>query len=76
MVSLLDRFVWKTVNAAARVACPHRLTSLFGVNQRSSKVSPVWTKNAVSERLFSAAMAWSVASGRQESRGQTAAGLP
>ena len=34
------------------------------------------TRNAVSERLFSAAIACSVASGSQASSGQTAAGLP
>jgi hypothetical protein len=34
------------------------------------------TKNAVSERLFSAAIAWSVVSSSHASSGTTAAGLP
>jgi hypothetical protein len=68
-----------TTCAAASVAWPQRSISTAGVNQRSSQRSPPGerrTRKAVSDRLFSAAMAWSTASGSQPSRGQTAAGLP
>ncbi|MGH6980288.1 MAG: hypothetical protein ACREFC_03695 [Stellaceae bacterium] len=46
------------------------------MNQRSWKPSSSATKKAVSARLFSAAMACSVASSSHYSSGQTAAGLP
>jgi hypothetical protein len=50
---------------------------MAGVNQRRSKSPPGGSMmNAVSERLFSAAIACSSASGSQSSSGQTAAGLP
>ena len=62
--------------AVARVGWPARAISIFGVNQRISKASPRRTKKAVSDRLFSSAMACIVASGSQDSSGQTAAGLP
>src|SRR5262249_50476700 len=55
---------------------PHSSTSCTGVNQRMSNSSSQGTKNAVSDRLFSAAIACMVASGSQELSGQTAAGLP
>ena len=84
------------------MACPHRGTSIVGVNHRRwnlsvvVKVEPVrvgmGTRNAVSERLFSAAMLCRVVSGRGKGGGaspvgvgmgvgggerkQTAAGLP
>ena len=52
-------------------------TSSVGVNQRRWYEPPgSATKNAVSERLFSAAMAVSVSSGSQASSWHTAAGLP
>ena len=69
----------KITNAAASVAWPHRSTSTVGVNQRSSQlslVSPLPTRNAVSERLFSSAICWSTASGIQPSSRHTPAGLP
>jgi hypothetical protein len=46
------------------------------VNQRKWKQAPFRTKNAVSDKLFSAAMDWSVASASHASNGQIAAGLP
>lgn len=61
----------------ARVAWPQSSTSATGVNQRRSKSpSSLGTKKAVSDRLFSAAMACMRSSSSQLSRGQTAAGLP
>src|SRR5579875_929785 len=62
--------------AAARVAWPHRSTSVLGVNQRSRYSPSSGTKKAVSDRLFSAAIACIRASGSQASSGHTAAGLP
>jgi len=47
-----------------------------GVNQRSLKPLVDGTKKAVSERLFSSAMACSSLSSSQLASGQTAAGLP
>jgi hypothetical protein len=66
----------RRTSAVASVAWPHSATSTPGVNQRSRQPSPSRTTKAVSERLFSAAIACSVASGSQVSSGMTAAGLP
>ena len=63
-------------NADASVAWPHSSTSTVGVNQRKLNASPCAWKNAVSERLFSAAMSCMSASGMSPSSGHTAAGLP
>src|SRR5438309_7548085 len=63
----------------AIVAWPHISTSAVGVNQRRSKsASPLslGTVNAVSLRLFSAAIACITASSSHLSSGITAAGLP
>ena len=65
-----------STNADASVAWPHRSTSAVGVNQRRLNASPCGWKNAVSDRLFSAAMSCISASGIGASSGQTAAGLP
>jgi len=65
-----------STNAVASVACPHRSTSVVGVNHRSANPSPSGTKNAVSDRLFSAAMACIKGSGSHARSGQTAAGFP
>ena len=54
-----------TTKAAARVAWPQRSTSTLGVNQRRRQPSPSGTMKAVSDRLFSAAMACIVASSSQ-----------
>jgi hypothetical protein len=65
--------------AAARVAWPHIFISTVGVNQRrwkSASLSSTGTVNAVSARLFSAAIACMTASSSQRSSGITAAGLP
>ena len=47
----------RITKAEARVACPQRSTSVFGVSQRMAYRPPLPTKNAVSDRLFSAAIA-------------------
>ena len=63
----------------ASVACPHIATSTAGVNQRSSKSASgpsCGTRKAVSDRLLSAAIPCSTASGSQLLRNITAAGLP
>ena len=72
--------------AAASVAWPHRGTSIAGVNQRSAKcvqatkssLPSAHSRNAVSERLNSAATCWRVASdsGKAAVSSTTAAGLP
>ena len=64
---------------AASVAWPHSATSLVGVNQRSSQSAPPLvsrTTKAVSAKLFSSAIACSVASDNHEASGITAAWLP
>jgi hypothetical protein len=48
----------------------------LGVNQRKWKLSPSFTKKAVSLRLFSAASFCIVSTGSHVSNGQIAAGLP
>ena len=63
-------------NAEASVAWPHRSTSTVGVNQRRCPGLAVAHKNAVSDRLFSAAIACMRSSASQSSSGHTAAGLP
>src|ERR1700733_1338118 len=62
--------------ALARVAWPHRGTSVAGVNQRTRYSPSSGTRNAVSARLFSQAIACRTASAKQLSSGMTAAGFP
>src|SRR5262249_30394950 len=71
---LSSRF--STRKAEASVAWPQRSISVVGVNHRSAYSPSPPTKNAVSDRLFSAAIACSVASGSQDARGTIAAGFP
>ncbi len=66
----------KRTCAAAKVACPHRSTSTVGVNHRSGIASSRGTTNAVSARLFSAAIALRTSSGNHASSKTTAAGFP
>ena len=80
--SASSSFSSRSAAAAARVPCPQRATSFVGVNQRNEKDDehePGRT-NAVSLRLFSAAMRFRVSSLRGSSstlgRRSTAAGLP
>lgn len=63
-------------HADASVAWPHHSTSTAGVNHLGRQPSPSATKKAVSDRLFSRAIACIVASSSHASRGQMAAGLP
>ncbi len=63
-------------NALAKVACPHRSTSVVGVNQRNANPSASGTKKAVSDRLFSAAIFCISGAGSHAPSGQTAAGFP
>src|SRR4030042_3357266 len=66
----------KRTKALANVAWPHSATSVAGVNHLRSKPWALRTKNAVSDKLFSAATAWRIESSTQRSKKQTAAGLP
>lgn len=59
----------------ASVACPHNCTSMAGLNHRRSNLPPRGMTNAVSERLFSCAIAWSVASGSHSSSTTTRGGV-
>ena len=63
-------------NADARVAWPHRSTSIVGVNQRSEYPSSMGQTNAVSARFISLATFFIHASFAGFSSKQTAAGLP
>src|SRR3990167_6295660 len=68
--------------AVARVACPHRSISTFGVNHRSRRWPggapsvPTGQTKAVSDRANSAAIACNVASCSDRCNKHTAAGLP
>src|SRR4051812_34109131 len=70
----------RTTKPEARVAWPQSSTSTVGVNQRRPRTSALLPRptsmNAVSERLFSAAIACITASGSGVSTRQTAAGFP
>jgi len=57
-------------------ACPQKSTSWVGLNQRKSDEAAPTIKNAVSDRLFSAAICCSNSSGNHAFRKTTAAGLP
>ena len=65
-----------TTAALASVAWPHSGISTSGVNQRSRYCPSCGTRNAVSDRLFSAAIACSSAVSGNASSTTTAAGLP
>jgi hypothetical protein len=65
-----------STKADASVAWPQRSTSSVGVNQRMAHASPSGTTKAVSERLFSLAMACIRSSGSQCPGRHTAAGFP
>jgi hypothetical protein len=62
--------------ALASVACPHKSTSVAGVNHRRSNSSPRGTRNAVSERFISAATFCIQPSSRAAGSTHTAAGFP
>lgn len=61
---------------AAKVACPHKSISIFGVNHLSLYCSFSLTTNAVSESLFSIAIFIINSSGNHFSIKQMAAGFP
>ena len=65
-----------STKAVASVAWPQSSTSIAGVNQRRFQSLPSATTNAVSLRLFSAAIDCINSVGRKRSSRITAAGLP
>ena len=71
-----DTYSSKRILAVASVACPHKSTSIVGVNHRMAKGDVLIFTKAVSDRLFSEAIDNIMLSGNHFSRGHTAAGLP